>query len=182
MAQEPVARDVCERMNRVMVACEDLAGCSIEGGHHLCGFLGLILARQSALERGGDDASTDWLGQDQHIAVLHTDVAQDVVGVNDANDGEAVLGFVVLYGVTTEQDSACCCDGVLSPVEDAAKDLHGQGVGRECDEVQCDERFGPHSPYVAERIGGGDTPEVVGIVDDGGEEVCGDDQSLIIVD
>jgi hypothetical protein len=56
-----------------------------------------------------------------------------------------------------------------------------QHVDRHAHQRQRQDRRAAHRIDVADRIGGGDAPEVEGVVDDGHEEVGGGDQRLLVV-
>src|SRR3712207_8208324 len=53
----------------------------------------------------------------------------------------------------------------------SAEDVRAELLERERDEVQRADRLAAHGPDVRQRVGRGDPPEVVGVVDDRREEV-----------
>ena len=66
--------------------------------------------------------------------------------------------------------------------DDALQQAFAEQVARESDQAERKQRTRAHRVDVGERVGGGDASEVVGIVDDGREEVDGRDQRAIVRD
>ena len=69
----------------------------------------------------------------------------------------------------------------VAALQRLAQDLLVQRRGK-THHVQGDERLAAHGVDVGQRVGGGDGPELVGVVGDGREEVDGDDQRRLVVD
>ena len=61
------------------------------------------------------------------------------------------------------------------PRSTSAASVEGDPVARPAEQVDRDHRGAPHRLDVRQRVGGGDAPEGVGVVDDRGEEVGGGD-------
>ena len=75
---------------------------------------------------------------------------------------------------------ACLADR-LAAGEDLPDDAVGQLADRHADDGQREQRPPAHGIDVGQRIGGGDAAELVGVVDDGHEEVGGRHDRLFVV-
>ena len=73
-------------------------------------------------------------------------------------------------------------DHVGAAVEDPGEEVEGQPLPGPGDEVDGQQRLAAHGVHVGEGVGGRDPSPVVGVVDDGGEEVGADDQGLLVAE
>jgi hypothetical protein len=64
-------------------------------------------------------------------------------------------------------------DGVRASAQDLAQHVRSERLQRIGDEVECADGAPAHRVDVRERVGGGDAPERVRVVDDRGEEIGG---------
>jgi len=69
----------------------------------------------------------------------------------------------------------------LAAGDDALDHLDRHFLERHSHDRQCEDRLAAHRVYVRERVGRGDAPEVVRVVDDGREEIGGGDDRLLVV-
>jgi hypothetical protein len=69
---------------------------------------------------------------------------------------------------------------VLAAAKNLGKDFDRQRPNRKTDDAECGERLTAHGIHVGERVRGSDLPELVGIVDDGCEEVDGLNESQTV--
>ena len=105
---------------------------------------------------------------------------EHAVGVDGADDGEAVLRFGVVDGMTAADQRARGAHHVGAAVEHAREQLERQPLARPGDEVEREQRRAAHRVHVGERVGGGDAAPVVGVVDDRREEVGGHDDREVV--
>lgn len=78
----------------------------VEGTHRAEHRAGAILFDELALNGRGDDARADRLGQQQDIAHARAAVGEHAVERDEAAHGQAVLGLVVVDGVTARDGAA----------------------------------------------------------------------------
>ena len=94
-----------------------------------------------------------------------------LAGLDQPGDRHAVLGLRVVDGVTADDGGRGLAGDLRPTLQDPAEILERQRPRGERDDVQRGERARPHRVDVGEGVGRGDAPEVVGVVDDGREEV-----------
>ena len=99
-------------------------------------------------------------------------VAHHLVGVHDADHREPELGLLVVDRVAADGDRARLGDLLGAAAHHLADDLGAHRAG-EREQVHRGERAAAHRVDVGERVGRGDPAEVVRVVDDGREEVDG---------
>src|SRR5690606_30149679 len=85
-------------------------------------------------------------------------------------------------GVTASQRNAGGVADRTAAADHLAGDFRRQHVDRPAEDGDGHQRAAAHGVDVADRVGGGDAPEVEGIVDDGHEEVGGGDHPAFLVD
>jgi hypothetical protein len=111
------------------------------------------------------------LGQHERVAGAAAGVRQHRVGCDDAGDGHAVLGLRVVDRVAADERGAGGRRGVRAAAQDLAQHVRPERLEREGDEVERRHRPAAHRVDVRQRVGRGDAPERVGVVDDRREEV-----------
>ena len=129
-------------------------------------------AGRPALERGGDRPHAERLGQHERVARARAGVGQHAVRVRRRPSTARPYfgsGSSIEWPPTT--DAPAARHDVEAAAQDLAQDVAAEPLEREGDDVQRRERRAAHRVDVGERVGRGDAPEVVGVVDDGGEEV-----------
>ena len=156
-------------------------GVSVEGHHLVDGGIPVFLGDCALLVGSDEDAGADLLGQDDGVAGLRASGGADQVSGDFSGDGEAVLGFFVDDGVSAGDDGACFADLVGSAAEDVGDDVGGEILG-EGGDVEGEEDASAHGVDVGHGVGGGDRAELVGVVDERGEEVEGLDERAIVID
>jgi len=160
---------------------DGLAGrIAIECPHRVNSGHGDVGADGSALERRGDEARSQRLGQHERVPGTRAGVGQHVVRVHLSGDGESVLQLLVNDRVPTDDGRACFMNLVLSSTKYLGEDLDGERVDGEADNAEGGQRLPTHGVDVGERVRGGDLPELIRIVDDGREKVDGLHQREII--
>ncbi len=157
-------------------------GSAVELAHDRDGFLEHRRGGEVALRRGRRQARAERLAQHERVSGPPAGVGQHPLGIDDAADGEPVLGLGVVDRVAAANDGTGRGNGLEAAGEDLAEQLGRQLVQGEGDEVDRDERRAAHRVDVGERVGGGDPAEVTRVVDDRGEEVGGVDERLVLVD
>ncbi len=168
MAEQAEAGDVGDRPGAGLA--RQLRGLRVETHHARGGRGHLVGGRLVVLERGGDDAGTERLRQQQPIAGPCAALALELVGVERADHHQAVLGLAVAHRVAAGDRDAGLARLLGAAAQDLARDLHRQGVGQRRD-VEGQQRPRAHRVDVAQAVGGGDGAVGVGVVDDRGEEV-----------
>ena len=93
VAQQAEAGDIGAGVN--LMAHHHVTGGLIQGGHHAVGEGEGVLVQQVGLGGAGQHADADGLGQHQHIAGPGGGVGQQLVWVDKAGDGQAVLRLIV---------------------------------------------------------------------------------------
>ena len=155
-------------------------GVPVEPGHRLDRCREQVGRALRRLDRGGDDPRAQRLGQHQVVPGPGPVVGQHHAGVDLADGDHPVLGLGVVDGVTAHHRNPGF-PGLFGPAPD---DLFGQSlveeVAREGEQVQGEERPPAHGVDVRQGIRRGDAAEVVGIVDDRGEEVEGHHQRAAV--
>ena len=161
-------------------ACAAAAPRLVQLGHYLDGARQHLIVGQTLLERGGDRAGAERLGQHERITGPAAGVGEHVGRVDHAGDGEAVLGLGIVDRVPAHDRGAGGADDVVAPAQDLGEHLGSELLDRPRDQVQRGERPATHRVHVRERVGGRDPPEVVRVVDDRREEVGGLDDGQVL--
>ena len=158
-----------------------LAGIGVQRGHRGHGGRHHVGRRGAELDRGGDHAGADGLGQDELVAGRGPVQAQQPGRVGQAHHGQAVLGHLVVDGVAA-RDHAAGLGGHVGPAaQHLAQQRDVEPVGGPGGQVESEQRAAAHGVHVGQRVGGGDPAPVVRVVDDRGEEVGGQDQGPVAV-
>ena len=158
-----------------------IPGGLVQGGHHSVGQGKTLFGCQVCLGGGGENTNADGLGKQQHVSGLCAGVGQHLVGVNEAGDGQTVLGFRIQNAVAAGDDGSCLIGLVIAPPQQVVNRLFGH-VFRHAQQVQGQLRFAAHGVNVRQGVGGGNLPEKIGIVGNGGEEVHRLHQGQIFTD
>ncbi len=133
---------------------------TIQGAHQAGGQGHPGFARSPAFGRGRHDACPDRFGQDEGVPGERGPVGQDPVGVHDPGDRHPELGLGVLDRVPAHDRHAGLGGLLRSALQDLLEHLLRQASDREADQVQGEDRLGPHGVDVAQGVGGGDGPEI----------------------
>ena len=182
MTEQTEAGDVGGAVHCVAERPSRVASARIERGHDVDRGGEQLGTRTVALHRGRDHAEPDRLGEHERIAGLRARVAPDAVGFDGADDGQSELRLRVVDRVPTRDQRARRARDVGATVDDAGEQLERQSLARPGDEVQREDRRGSHRVHVGQRVGGGDAPPVVGVVDDRCEEVGGEDEREVVTE
>ncbi|MCK7581636.1 MAG: hypothetical protein MZV65_42470 [Chromatiales bacterium] len=121
------------------------------------------------LERRGQDADAQRLGEDQQIARLSRSLAQDPIRMDDAGHGPvrtAARDCLTVCPPSTEHTDAGRTRD--QSAQHLGQDVERQARVRESGHRQRRNRARPHGVDVGETVDGRDAPVVVGIVDHGG--------------
>lgn len=180
VAEEAEAGDVGAGADEALLPDGGAGG--VEGGHELGGGVGEGVGGEAAFDGGGDDAGADRFGEVEEVARFGTGVGDDVVGVDESGDGEAVEGLGVLDGVAAGEDAASLGDLVGTAAEDGVDDLGWEDVGGDADDVHGGDGASAHGVDVGEGIGGGDLAVEIGVVHDGGEKIEGLDEGALVIE
>ena len=101
----------------------------VEGAHRVKHGCGLVLLDELALNGRSDDARADRLGQQQNIAHACTAVGKHAVERDKTAHGQAILGLVVVDGVTA-RDGAAGLDALVGAArQNFAGNLNSQATG-----------------------------------------------------
>ncbi len=142
---------------------------------------GLQSVRVAGVELGGgrDDAGSQRLGQHENVARPRARVRRDMSGVNQPGYGQPELRLGVFDAMPADQTDARFRDFVRSALQNSGKFARVAVVDRVAKQVHGRDRSAAHCVDVGERIGGGDLPELIGIVHDRREKVYGLDEGQI---
>ena len=138
-------------------------------GEHLAGLLVPVVQQSQA----------DRLGQRDRQPRSGGVVAQQTVRVGHSRHRHAVLGLRVVDGVPTDHRAGRLGPHLHPATQHLGQQLHRQDAARPADQVDGDDRPSAHRVHVRQRVGRGDPAPVVGVVDDGGEEVRGGDDCQV---
>src|ERR1700682_4596765 len=103
-----------------------VGGIAVEAEHTLDRGRRRFRRRYLVLDRRGDDASTDGLGQHEPIARTTATISPHPVGMNGAGYGEPVLRLVVVDAVTAQDVDARLADLVQPAAQNVAQQLRTQ--------------------------------------------------------
>lgn len=180
VAEETKAGDVGGGADDALLANGRSGG--VEGGHEVGRDGGQRVVGEAAFDGGGDDAGADRFGEIEEVAGSGAGVGGDVVGMDEAGDGESVEWFGIFDGVSAGEDAASLGDLVGAPAEDGINGFEGEDIGGDADDIHRGDGASTHGIDVGEGIGGGDLAVEVGIVNDGGEEIEGLDEGAFVID
>ena len=124
------------------------------------------------LDGGGDYAGAERFGEQQAVAGLGAAVGEDAAGIDEAGDGISELGFFVADAVAADHRATCFHHFREAAGENLLQDFE-VAAGGEAYVSQRGDGASAHGVDVAQRIGGGDLAEGVGVVHDGSEEIDG---------
>ena len=117
----------------------------------------------------------------QRVARLRAGLRPDAVGVDGADDGEPVLRLLVADRVPAGEDRAGLAHLPVGGAEDRGDRLLRQLL-RELGDREREQRPAAHREDVVQRVGRGDRPEVVRVVDERREEVEREDERGLVVE
>ena len=143
---------------------------AVELGHRLDDGAKLPFGGLPYLVGGAEQAGAQGLGEVEEVARLCTGVAHGAGGVCKPKDAQAVLGLGVVDGVAAADARAGCRHRVCPAAQYLARDIRAQGAVQG-QHVEGHHRARAHGEDVAQGVGGGDAPEVIGVVYQRGEEV-----------
>src|SRR5690606_21847170 len=150
-------------------------GVPVEGGHDGDRLLEALAGRLVPVV---EDAQAEGLGEREGQPGAAGVVAQEAVGVGDAGDRLPVLGLGGVDAVPAAEHRAGRLAHRRAAAQHLRGDVEGDAVPGPREEIDRDDRGAAHRVDVGQRVGRGDAAEVVGVVDDGGEEVGrGDDRA-----
>ena len=122
---------------------------------------------------GVEHAGADRLGQAERQAGPPGVDPQQRGRVRGAGHGHAVLRLGVVDAVPPGHRAVRRAPHRHTAAQYLRRQLHRELVARPAEQVQRDQRHAAHRVDVGQGIGGGDPPEGIGVVHDGGEEVRG---------
>ena len=151
----------------------------VEGAHRVKHGCGLVLLDELALNGRSDDARADRLGQQQNIAHVRAAVGEHAVKRDKAAHGQAVLGLVVVDGVTA-RDGATRLDALIGAArQNLAGNLDAQATGY-AKQVHGMARPPAHGVDIRQRVGRSDLAKQKRVVDHRREEVDGLHKAQVI--
>ena len=164
VTEESIARDVCCRVDRSVQFRHGPSGAGVERSHDLHGAGHVVLSDRVTFQRGAQNPRSDRLGQNERVTRPRPGVVDDLVRMYVAHDHHAVLGFAVVDRMTTEDKGSGFAGYVDTSLDSATQQLEHRGIAGPRNEVQGEQGPRPHRVDIAERVGGGDGPEIVRIV------------------
>ena len=124
-----------------------LRGLRVERRHARIRRVAGAVVRKSGLERGGDDADAERLGQHEHVARLRADVLEDVLRVDEAGDAQTVFRLVVLNGVPAGDDAAGLHGLVVPALQNGADGIERKAA-RHAEQIHRQLRHAAHGVHV----------------------------------
>ena len=156
-------------------------GIAVEGHHLRDGRVPVVFGDGALLVGSDQDSGADFLGQDDRVSGLCAAGRADQVSGDFAGHSEAELGLFVDDRVSAGDDCAGFSDFVGAASEDVGDDL-GRQVLWEGGNVEREENASAHGVDVGHGVGGGDRAELVGVVDERGEEIERLYERAVVVD
>ncbi len=134
------------------------------------------------LQCGAIDANPQLLAENQLVTRLGARVALEVGRIDDADGNQPIDRLDRVDGMAAgNRNTGSATDG-FATLQNLADGFQWQGVDRHADDGQRKEGRAAHGVDIGNGIGGRDTTEIVGIIDDGHEEVGRRDNRLLRVD
>ena len=158
-----------------------LAGARVEQRHGRDRGRDDVGGRLSALERGGDHAGADRLGEDQLVSGRRAVDGHQRGRVGQARHGQAVLGHRVVDRVAARDEAPGLRRHLRAAAQHLAQDGEVEPVARPGGQVDREQRPAAHRVHVGQRVRGRDPAPVGRVVDDRGEEVRGQHQRALVV-
>ncbi len=93
--------------------------------------------------------------------------------MHQTGDRHAVLGLGIVDGVAADERAPRLFEHRRPAAQHLSEQVDREGVSRPADHLERRQRSAAHRIHIAERIGRGNAPPVVCLVDDWGEEVHG---------
>jgi len=169
MAQESEAGDIGHGVYAHLGG--SFGGGPVQGGHGGGSCFDGVVRGCAVLEGGGNQAGAEGFGEDQYITGSGAAVADEAIFGDGARDHQAIFWLLIIDGMAAEYGDAGLPGFFRAALENVRQNLQGELVAGEADDIQGKQRRGPHGVNIGEGIGRGDLAELVGIVDDGGEEI-----------
>ena len=142
----------------------------------------VALAQAAALERRAVDPGAQGLAENQPVPRTRPVVAPDVRRVDHPDHDEAVDRLDRIDGMPARHRNAGEAADIRSTFENAPDRLERQHVDRHADQRQREERRRTHGIDVGNRSRRGNAPEIVGIIDNGREEIGRRYNGLLLAD
>ena len=147
-----------------------LACSAVELGHRFDDWRERGIVQNADLAPRARDARAERLGEVQGIAWLCAFVSHERVGGDGAENAQAVFRFLVVDGMAAHNNGARLDDFFEASAQHLARHVFRQGRIHG-DHVERHIGHAAHGKNVGKRVGGGDSPEVVGLIDDRRKEI-----------
>ena len=158
-----------------------LGGRPVERGHDGGGLLDQGGGGPLPFQCRGDDAHRQRLREHEGEAGRRPRRAHQPLGVHHAGDRHPVLRLLVLDRVATHDGCPGLARLVGAPLQHPGKQVEVQVLGPP-EQVEGQDRPSSHGVAVAEGVGRRDGAPDVGVVDDRGEKVDGQQQRQVVAD
>ncbi len=103
-----------------------------------------------------------------------------MIWVYDANRCQPILRLVIGDGMAASDQRACLAHFLRAAAQNLGQNVWIEVIG-EANQIQAEERLATHGVDVAERVGGGDGPEGIGVVHHRRKEIRRGDDCLVVV-
>ena len=177
--EQAEARHVGHRVRRE--GPEGIGGIAVERAHRGHGRIERTRRGASLALRLEHEPRAEGLRQEERVARPGAALRPDSVRVDGADDGQAVLRLVVADRVAAGENRSGRADDLVRAGEDLAQHLGRQLLGEGRDRER-EQRHPAHCKDVVERVRRRDRPEGPRVVDDGREEVDGEDERAVVVE
>ena len=162
------------------VGDQGAAGSVIEGAHDPDCLGGHLIGADPPLQRGGDDADTEGLGEHQHVAGACPGVGHQPVQDDGPGHGKPIGGFGPVDGMTSHYGAPGFGHHVHPSSDNRRGEIEPELVPRPSQVLEGSEGSRSHGVNVAQGVGSGDASPVIGRVHHGGEDVHGLDQGASV--
>ena len=142
----------------------------VQRRHRLHGGVDPLLLGDAFLDRGRNYACAERLGEQQLIAGLRALIRQHALGMNHSRNGISEFCFFIADAVAAHHRASGLDHLRQAAGQNALQNFEIAFVGK-TDKGQRSQRLSTHGIDVAERVGGGDLAEGIGIVHDGREKI-----------
>jgi hypothetical protein len=152
----------------------------VERRHHLDRPLDQVVVGEPALDRGRHRAGPSGLVSTSVSPARPPALVRIASGCTVPVTARPYFGSGVVDRVAADDARPRGRDGVAPAAQDLRQQLRPERLERVRDEVERRHRHAAHRVDVAQRVGRGDAPERVRVVDDRGEEVGGLDEREVV--
>jgi hypothetical protein len=177
MADQPEARNIRGRAHSNFERCSGRTIVQRRHGSHCFGHP--RLQQRVTLQCSGQDSGSERLGEHQQVAGTGAGIREHAVGMHFSDDGHPERRLDRIDGMAAQLETVRARGHLGGSPQDLTQHVKRHTVPRPADQVQGEQRRGPHRVDVAEGICGRYGSPGRRIVDDRREEIHGRHQSAV---